>query len=192
MNIFKTTEPEIGTMDGRSWAEWRAQWVSDFKNISAIIRRSKNEVAGASQIYDTIDNSSFMAAGRSIAQRNLCDSRVYANVLMQTLYEARAIRQSPKWRQIRCEYALRAVRDERIAARTVSRIDTEDDAAANACYEYFLQQCRLAEWDKQVNQSSYVTRANELIDELLSDIQFRDIFMDTIDSRAAEVRGNGK
>lgn len=153
MNIFNFTEEEIADMTGREFADWRRQWVKDFRNISAIIRQGKDQVAATSQIFDTIDDSSFMAAARSISQRNLCDSRRYANALMNALDDARAIRREARER------------------------------AAQAIAE---AQRAVADYGQALNGSSYVTRANSIIDELLGNRELSAIFMGTLERRTRD------
>ncbi len=88
MNVFDFTDAEIADMDGGAFAQWKRQWVSDFTQISRMIRFQKCQVAEAARYHDLVDNSSYVAAGRCISQRNLRDCQSYAHSLMELLEAA--------------------------------------------------------------------------------------------------------
>lgn len=99
MNVFDFTDAEIADMDGGTFAQWKRQWVSDFTQISRMIRFQKCQVAEAARYHDLVDNSSYVAAGRCISQRNLRDCQSYAHSLMELLEAANIKRRANRWNQ---------------------------------------------------------------------------------------------
>lgn len=92
MNVFDYDPIEVGQMSYDEFTAWKNQWTIDFRNISRMIRFQKCQVAEAARYHDLVDNSSYVAAGRCISQRNLQDCKNYARNLMELLEEAKVQR----------------------------------------------------------------------------------------------------